>query len=66
MVVKSPCVEKTGLFPVFIKRKQPVPYVFLALPAVKQFCPNNADCWSPATPVMGISPPNIDLCVFPK
>ena len=29
---------------------QPVPYVFLLSPCSKQVCPNNAACWSPATP----------------
>ena len=36
MVVTRPFLEKTGFSPTFIRRKQPVPYVFLASPGVKQ------------------------------
>ena len=32
IVVTRPCVEETGFSPVFISRKQPVPYVFFASP----------------------------------
>ena len=37
-------MEKTGLSPVFISRKPPVPKVFLAVPGEKHACPNKADC----------------------
>ena len=36
--------EKTGLFPVFMSMKQPVPYVFFTMPAFTHICPNNAAC----------------------
>ena len=54
-----------GLFPMFINIKHPVPYVFLAAPGSKQACPNNAACWSPATPLIGMETPNISLDVSP-
>jgi len=57
MVVTSPFSENTGRSPVFIKRKQPVPYVFFASPSEKQVCPNKAACWSPAAPAIGIALP---------
>ena len=65
MVVSNPCSELTAFSPVFIKRKQPVPYVFLLFPASKQHCPNNAACWSPATPAIGIGCPRIEAAVCP-
>ena len=55
----SPRSEKTGLSPVFISTKQPVPYVFFAMPLSKQHCPNSAACWSPAMPAIGIFLPSI-------
>ena len=57
MVVNSPCPDFTAWLPVFISRKQPVPYVFFTCPASKQHCPNSAACWSPAAPAIGIFPP---------
>ena len=39
------------------RRKQPVPYVFLASPVRKHAWPNNADCWSPAAPAIGTLEP---------
>ena len=53
MVDTRPCSEVTHVSPVFMSMKQPVPYVFLVHPGVKQQCPNSDACWSPATPVMG-------------
>ena len=50
-------MEKTGLSPVFISRKPPVPKVFFASPAEKQVCPKSAACWSPAIPATGTSTP---------
>ena len=50
-------MEKTGLSPVFISRKPPVPKVLFASPLVKQVWPNSAACWSPAAPAILISPP---------
>ena len=47
------------------KRQQPVPYVFFTSPASKQHWPNNADCWSPAAPAIGILSPNIPTSVYP-
>ena len=41
--------------PVCWRMKQPVPYVFFALPASKQPCPKSAACWSPAMPAIGIA-----------
>jgi len=55
IVVNKPWLDWIASSPVFISRKQPVPYVFLHSPGSKQPCPNNAACWSPATPAMGIS-----------
>ena len=57
IVVTSPFFEDTGISPVFISRKQPVPYVFLASPALKHVWPKSAACWSPAAPAIGIGPP---------
>ena len=36
IVVNKPLVENLGFLPVFISRKQPVPYVFLVSPFKKQ------------------------------
>ena len=58
MVVTSPLSDLTGFSPVFISKKQPVPYVLFASPTSKQVCPKSAACWSPATPATGI--------LFPK
>ncbi len=44
IVVSSPRVDATGAGPVFSRRKQPVPYVFLAAPGWWQAWPNNAAC----------------------
>ena len=65
MVVSSPSWEATGLLPVFISTKQPVPYVFFAIPSEKQHWPNRAACWSPAIPAMGISSPNTSALHIP-
>ena len=65
MVVSSPAWEATGLLPVFISTKQPVPYVFLAMPSAKQHWPNRAACWSPAMPAMGISSPSTSALHMP-
>ncbi len=54
MVVSSRLLEASGAVPVFISRKQPVPYVFLAMPGSKQAWPKSAACWSPAIPAIGI------------
>ena len=43
-VVNKPCFDSTGRSPVFISRKHPVPYVFLASPARKHVCPTSAAC----------------------
>ena len=40
--VKS--IELIASSPVFISKKQPVPYVFLTWPFLKQHCPNSAAC----------------------
>mmetsp|Transcript_47751 Transcript_47751/g.88946 ORF Transcript_47751/g.88946 Transcript_47751/m.88946 type:complete len:277 (+) Transcript_47751:629-1459(+) len=52
-VVRSPWVEGTGSVPVFIIKKQPVPYVHFASPALKHACPKRAACWSPKIPATG-------------
>ena len=57
MVVTRPFLLWKISVPVFISRKQPVPYVFFASPGAKQVCPKSAACWSPAHPAMGISTP---------
>lgn len=57
IVVSRPCAEAIARVPVFISMKQPVPYVFLAMPGSKQACPNSAACWSPATPRIGMRQP---------
>lgn len=46
-------VECTLRSPVLSRKKQPVPYVFFASPAVKQVCPKSAACWSPRMPATG-------------
>src|SRR5437868_438168 len=53
-VVSIPAAGEGHAAPTFNSTKLPVPYVFLAIPGVKQACPNNAACWSPATPEIGI------------
>ena len=55
MVVSRRFVECSGSSPVFISMKQPVPYVFLAMPGSKQAWPKSAACWSPAIPPSGTS-----------
>ncbi len=62
-VVSSPFCEKTGRSPVCWRMKQPVPYVFLALPASKQPWPYRAACWSPAMPAIGMARPKIAASV---
>ena len=57
MVVTRPFREVTGVSPVFMSRKPPVPKVFLASPEAKQVWPKRAACWSPAAPAILISPP---------
>ena len=58
IVVRSPFLLLIIFSPVFISKKQPVPYVFLTLPSSKQVCPNKAHCWSPAIPAIGtLTPP---------
>ena len=57
MVVTRPFFDSWIFVPVFISMKQPVPYVFFAMPGLKQFCPKSAACWSPAAPAMGTGPP---------
>ena len=54
MVVTRLFCDTGACSPVFMSRKQPVPYVFFAWPGSKQHWPNSADCWSPATPRMGM------------
>src|SRR5699024_2417500 len=44
IVVSSPFFDLTGVSPVFINMKQPVPYVFLTMPSSKHACPNKAAC----------------------
>ena len=65
LVASSPFCDCWKLPPVFISRKQPVPYVFLAMPSRKQAWPKSAACWSPATPAMGTEAPSKDACVSP-
>ena len=62
-VVRRPFREKTGRSPVCWRMKQPVPYVFFALPASKQPWPYNAACWSPAMPAIGSARPKRDASV---
>ena len=52
----GPLYELTGLSPVFISRKVPVPYVDLASPSEKQVWPNRAACWSPSAEATGMPP----------
>jgi hypothetical protein len=52
-------VEATATPPVFINRKQPVPYVFFASPGAWHACPKSAACWSPAMPAIGMATPPI-------
>ena len=40
--------------PILRRTKLPVPYVFFAMPTFVHACPNNAACWSPAIPEIGI------------
>ena len=51
-VVSRPCVEGTMEVPVFMSRKRPVPYVFLASPS-RHLWPRVAACWSPTEPLTG-------------
>ena len=62
-VESKPNFDLITLFPVFIKIKLPVPKVHLLSPALKHVCPNKADCWSPAIPLMVVWFEGI-LCVF--
>ena len=53
-VVSMPSVGGGHVGPTFNSTKLPVPYVFLAMPGVKQAWPISAACWSPATPEIGM------------
>ena len=57
MVDNIPFSDLIKSLPVFIRTKHPVPYVELTIPLLIQCCPNKEACWSPATPVIGISSP---------
>ena len=52
-VVSRLFLDRINRSPVCISMKQPVPYVFLAMPGAWHACPNKAACWSPAMPVIG-------------
>src|SRR5258708_17665523 len=55
-----PLFDATRFASVCMSTKEPVPYVFFAMPAVVQACPNRAACWSPAMPAIGAAmPPNV-------
>ncbi len=43
--------------PRFTSTNEPVPYVFLLIPGVKQAWPKSAACWSPAMPLTGTRRP---------
>ena len=58
-------LEIIGLAPLFIRRKQPVPYVFLTEPGVVHICPKRAACWSPAMPAIGTGWAKIVVLVYP-
>ena len=55
-VVISLCFDRMNSVPMFCSRKQPVPYVFLASPALQHNCPKSAACWSPAMPAIATPP----------
>ena len=40
--------------------------MFFARPGSTQPCPKSADCWSPATPAIGIAAPSTSASVAPK
>ena len=44
IVVSRPEEDRTGDEPVFMRTKEPVPYVFFEAPGSKQACPNSAAC----------------------
>ncbi len=46
--------DLTGVLPVFIIQKHPVPYVFFTSPCSTHNWPNKAACWSPAIPQISI------------
>ena len=66
IVVISPLDELILSFPVFVSKKQPVPYVHLVSPGLTQNWPKSAACWSPAIPVIGNDILNNFLSVLPK
>ena len=53
-------------WPAFMRTKQPVPYVFFAMPGAKQAWPKRAACWSPAMPPIGMAAPRSEASVSPK
>ncbi len=65
IVVNRLFLETNALSPVCINIKHPVPYVFFTIPGLIHICPNNAACWSPAMPAMGIAEPGTRLPVTP-
>ena len=54
---RSPAAERTTAGPVLASTNDPVPYVHLVSPGLKQAWPNSAACWSPAMPATGRSRP---------
>jgi len=54
MDVTRPSGGGRVLFPIFIMMEEPVPYVALAMPGLKQCCPNSAAWESPINPAMGM------------
>ncbi len=65
MVVSSPCLEMIGsLSGMHQKKNNRFHRYFLHPLFSKQHCPNNAACWSPATPITGIfTAKNLLLCL---
>ena len=55
-MVNRPNCDGIAFVPVFINKKQPVPYVFFPWPGLKQVWPTNAACWSPKIPANGTPP----------
>src|SRR4051812_46618311 len=66
MVVSKPSAALGRDLPAFMRRNAPVPYVFFPEPGDQQPWPNNAACWSPATPQMDASMPRTERLVVPK
>ena len=52
-----PDLEATRSDPVCSRMKEPVPYVFLAMPTSVHAWPKSAACWSPAIPLIGAATP---------